>query len=91
LSSLLHAPERELNGLRKLVAAIDSVTVKTKPQSEARVAFREDGKTAFVDFLSCFDIGGPLQEASTICLKKNISEDKLKRSSKFAVLGNVNT
>jgi hypothetical protein len=90
LSSLLHAPEREVNGLRKLVATVDSVTVKTKPHLEARVAFREDGKTLFVEFLSCFDIGGQLQETS-ICLKKNISEDKLIRLSKFSVLGSINT
>jgi hypothetical protein len=91
LSSLLHAPEREVNGLRKLVATIDSVIVKTRSHSEARVAFREDGKTMFVEFLSCFEVGGPLQETSIISLKKNISEDKLKRSSKSTISGNINT
>jgi hypothetical protein len=80
----LYASEREVNGLRKLVATIDSVAVKTKSDSEARVTFQEDGKTAFVDFLSCFEVGGPSQESSIINIKKNISEDKLKRNSKFS-------
>lgn len=91
LSILLHAPEKEVNGLRKLVATIDSVTLKTKSEPEPRVAFREDGKTAFVEFLSCFEVGGPSQESSTISLKKNISEDKLKRNSKFVLLTSLNT
>jgi hypothetical protein len=89
LSILLYAPEREVNSLRKLVATIDSQ--KTKSEPEARVAFREDGKTAFVEFLSCFEVGGPSQESSTVSLKKNISEDKLKRSSKFVILTSINT
>ncbi|XP_021929910.1 rab3 GTPase-activating protein regulatory subunit-like [Zootermopsis nevadensis] len=84
LSVLLHASEREVNGVRKLIAAVE-----TKPQSEARVAFREDGKTAFVEFLSCFDIRGPLKETSAICLKKSISEDKLKRSSELVYQGTL--
>ena len=85
LSSILHAPEREVNGLRNLVATIDSVTKKARSRSEARVAFREDGKTGFVEFLSCFDIGGTTQDALIIQLKKNISEDKVKRSSKYLI------
>lgn len=87
---ILHAPEREVNGLRKLVATIDSVALKTKSEPEARVAFREDGKTMFVEFLSCFEVGGPSQESSTVSLKKNISEDKLKRNSKFVILTSLN-
>jgi hypothetical protein len=83
LSSLLQAPEREVSGLRKLVETIDSIALKTKSQLEARVTFKEDGKAAFVEFLSCFEVGGPLQESSTISLKKNIPEDKLKRSGMF--------
>jgi hypothetical protein len=83
LSVLLYASEREVNGLRKLVATIHSVALKTKPNPEVRVTFREDGKNAFVEFLSCFEIGGPPQESSTISLKKNISEEKLKINSKF--------
>ena len=82
LSSLLHAPEREVNGLRNLVATIDSVAKKARLRPEAKVAFREDGKTGFIEFLSCFDIGGPSQDTLIISLKKNISEDKLQRSSK---------
>jgi hypothetical protein len=91
LSVLLHAPEREVNSLRKLVATIDSVALKTKSEPEARVAFREDGKTVFVEFLSCFEFGGSSQESSTVSLKKNISEDKLKRNSKFVILTILNT
>jgi hypothetical protein len=83
LSSLLQAPEREVHGLRKLVETIDSIALKTNSQLEARVTFREDGKTAFVEFLLCFEFGGPLQESSAIRLKKNIPEDKLKRSGMF--------
>jgi len=83
LSLLLQAPEREVHGLRKLVETIDSVVLKTNSQLEARVTFQEDGKTAFVEFLSCFEVGGPLQESSAIRLKKNIPEDKLKRTGMF--------
>jgi hypothetical protein len=79
---LLYASEREVNGLRKFVATIDSIAEKTKSDPEARVTFREDGKTAFVEFLSCFEVGGPSQELSTITIKKNISEDRLRRNSK---------
>ncbi|PNF37324.1 hypothetical protein B7P43_G00463 [Cryptotermes secundus] len=89
LSILLHAPEKEVNGLRKLVATIESVALKTKSESEPRVAFREDGKTAFVEFLSCFEVGGPSQESSTISLKENISEDKLKRNSEMVYQGTL--
>ena len=73
-----------MHGLRKLVETIDSVALKTNSQLEARVTFKEDGKTAFVEFLFCFEVGGPLQESSAIRLKKNIPEDKLKRSGMFA-------
>jgi hypothetical protein len=90
LSVLLYAPEREVNGLRKLVATIDSIAVKTKSEPETRVAFQEDGKTAFIEFLSCFEVGGPSQESTTINLKENISEDKLKRTSKFVILTSLN-
>jgi hypothetical protein len=73
-------------GLRKLVETIDSVALKTNSQLETRVTFREDGKTAFVEFLSCFEVGGPLQESSTISLKKNVPEDKRKRSGMCELL-----
>lgn len=72
-----------MHGLRKLVQTIDSVALKTNSQLEERVTFKEDGKTAFVEFLSCFEVGGPLQESSVIRLKKNIPEDKMKRSGMF--------
>lgn len=83
MSSLLQAPEREVHGLRKLVETINSVALKTNYQLEARVTFKEDGKTAFVEFLSCFEVGGPLEESSAISLKKNIPDDKLRRSGMF--------
>jgi hypothetical protein len=76
----MQASEREVLSLRKLVETVDSVALKTNSQLEARVTFQEDGKTVFVEFLSCFEVGGPLQESSTISLKKNVPEDKLKRS-----------
>jgi hypothetical protein len=91
LSALLYVPEKEVNGLRKLVATINSVALKTRSQPEARVTFQKDGKTAFVEFLSCFEVGSPLQETSTITLKRNISEDRLKRNSKFVILSSLNT
>ncbi|KAJ9600993.1 hypothetical protein L9F63_000831, partial [Diploptera punctata] len=89
LSSLLQAPEREVNGLRNLVATIDSVAKRGRSRLEARVAFREDGKTGFIEFLSCFDIGGPSQDKLILNLRKNISDDKLQRSSEMIYQGTL--
>ncbi|PSN52085.1 Rab3 GTPase-activating protein non-catalytic subunit [Blattella germanica] len=93
LSSLLNAPEREVNGLRNLVATIDSVAKKAKSKlkvkSEAKVAFREDGKTGFIEFLSCFDVGNSAQDKQKIKLKNNLSEDKIKRSSELVYQGTL--
>ncbi|CAG2063729.1 unnamed protein product, partial [Timema podura] len=65
LSSVLHTSESEANHLLNLVKTIDSVSCKSKCKLESRVVFKEDVKSVFVDFLSCFDLEGSISPATT--------------------------
>ncbi|KAK7862418.1 hypothetical protein R5R35_008896 [Gryllus longicercus] len=88
LSNLLHAPEREVNNLLNLMNTIE--TVSGKSQSEARVAFRHDSRSAFVEFVSCFEIGNHISnESQMIDLKKNVSEDKIQSISELMYQGTL--
>ncbi|XP_067009858.2 rab3 GTPase-activating protein non-catalytic subunit isoform X1 [Anabrus simplex] len=89
LSSLLHAPEREVNNLLNLITTIDTIGGRSLGRLEPRVTFREDGRTAFVDFLSCFELGNSQSESGMIEVKKNVSEDKLKCISELMYQGTL--
>nr|CAD7257648.1 unnamed protein product [Timema shepardi] len=65
LSSVLHTSESEANNLLNLVKTINSVSCKSKCKLESRVVFKEDVKSVFVDFLSCFDLEGSISPAAT--------------------------
>lgn len=87
MSGLLNAPEREVNSLLSLLATINTVDGQSRCQPVARVAFLEDSRAAFVDFLSCFEIDNPAVTASGdmkfLCLKQNLPEEKLKCISNY--------
>ncbi|XP_047119989.1 rab3 GTPase-activating protein non-catalytic subunit [Schistocerca piceifrons] len=91
LSGLLRAPEREMNSLLSLLATIDTVEGKSPRNFEARVGFPDD-KSAFVDFLSSFEINNVTNNAASannVSLKKDTPEDKIKRISNLVYQGSL--
>lgn len=71
LSGILLASEREIHRVIKLSKTLNEFE-KYNPRSGAKVLFKEDGRT-FLDFLSCFEIGG---SGDLIDIKKDVKEEK---------------
>jgi hypothetical protein len=77
LSSDLVSSEQEMESLFSLV---NSVGDQSCAASSGRVTFHDDNSTVLTDFLSCFDLGSPdSTSARSISLKKDESDDKIKR------------
>lgn len=78
LSGILLASEREIHRILKLSKTLSQFE-KPKSRSQAKVVFKEDGRT-FLDFLSCFEFGG---SGNLIDIKKDVTEEKKQTICKF--------
>ncbi|XP_063235843.1 rab3 GTPase-activating protein non-catalytic subunit isoform X2 [Bacillus rossius redtenbacheri] len=100
MSSVLNAPERQMERLLEVMDVISSICENSKPSNpEARVAFADDETSSLSDFLSSFDLEGlshtstttgtinTIAEYQPVFLRKDITEDKLTRVGELLFRG----
>jgi len=69
--------EKEMESLFNLVNEISEQS--SSLPSASRVTFQEDGTSVLMDFLSCFDVGNVGSLNRCISLRKDKSDDNVKR------------